>query len=365
MNKNAPSHHFLSLTDSLLLKCISILVIALHNYIHWTNNIGENEMGLDKARIFSLLTHIKTTPTGTFNYLISYFGWYFITPFIFISGYGLTIKLQKQNTQIFNVIILALFKTILLLMIGVLYIYLTGYTSLADSVEIFIRKLSTIDNLFEHSIFLEVGPWWYFSLAIQLYIMYPIALILVKKYGTITTLLLSYLMIYLFYYYLKSILIFGTAIGHLPELILGIALATNQPRITKKIIVIVIPIAMIIFILSNKHSTIFPLTYLTFLILFLTLFLRYKNKLNFRILFLIGTISPYIFLLNGPLRKYTMTLKPYLQENFSTMNYEILITITSILHVLATIFISIIVLLISKKPIEFLNNQFKQLLSKI
>lgn len=360
-----PHTSYLSLIDSFNLKCISILIIVLHNYIHWTNNIGENEMELYKTRIFSLFEHITSTPIGSVNYLISYFGWYFITPFIFISGYGLSIKLQKNNLPIFSVILQALFKTMILLMIGTFYIYLTGYMSLNDSIDLFIKKLSTIDNLFKHTVFSGIGPWWYFSLVIQLYILFPFVLKSIEKYGIAIILPLSYIVIYFFYYFTKQFNVFGTAIGHLPELIMGIALAKNQIKLKTKTKIAIIFLLIIIFILSNRYAIFFPLTYSSFLVLFLILFFTYKDKIHNKFFCFIGMISPFIFLINGPIRQYTMSIKPFLQESFSKSYYEILVLITSITHLLAVIMIATLLFVISKKAMDIANKQFDRIITKI
>lgn len=74
------------------IKAISIVVIVLHNFLHFTNPIKENEHFLDPDRISTLLAHVQIQPMGILNYVFSYFGWYFVIPFIFISGYGLSKK---------------------------------------------------------------------------------------------------------------------------------------------------------------------------------------------------------------------------------------------------------------------------------
>ncbi|MGL4673630.1 MAG: acyltransferase family protein [Wohlfahrtiimonas sp.] len=348
---------YLTLIDTTHIKCISIIIIVLHNFLHWTNPIKENEMSLDTTRIYNLFSHIADTPIGSFNYLLSYFGWYFITPFIFISSYGLTIKWQKNDTPLLEVITSALFKVIILLIVGCIYLFIAGY-SLNEILEIFIRKTSTIDNLFIHTIFNQIGPWWYFSLAIQLYLLYPILLKIFNKYGFYLSIFFSYTVIYFLYYYIKPFNIFGTAIGHSPELILGIALAKKQFISLNNIkILIIYFITLLIFILSNIYIVFFPTTYLSFLILFLITFNYFKGRIKHKVLYTIGIISPFIFLLNGPIRQYTMSAVPYIKNNFSVDQSELILSTISIFHLFAVIILALLTFLISDKFTKYLHNK--------
>lgn len=356
----------LSLIDTTYIKAIAIIVIVLHNFLHWTNSIGENELSLNKERIYSLANHIVDIPLGSINYLLSYFGWYLITPFIFISGYGLTIKLMRNaSSSVLEIVSSAIFKTVVLLIIGSLYVYFTGYLSLNDTVMLFVRKVSTIDNLFHHTIFYQIGPWWYFSLVIQLYIVFIGVNFLVKKYNAYLVIVIFYMIIYFIYYNFRSFNVFGTAIGHLPELTLGIALARGKILLpyNKKMIVVFF-ISFFIFILSNRYTAFFPLTYLTFLILFLMFFNYFKVVIKFKVIYWIGILSPFIFLLNGPIRKYTMTLKSYVMESYSSSGYEVYMLFLSLLHLFAVVVISFVVFLLSEKVISYSNKIFQTFLDR-
>lgn len=365
----------LSKNDSLIIKSIAIIFIVLHNYLHSTNSIGENEMLLRPSRINDLFLHIQEAPIGTFNYLTSYFGWYFITPFIFISGYGLTKKTILNNYKdVEDSTISSIFKIGILMTIGALFIFIMGPNDLQSTMSIYYRKLSTTDNLFYPYVFSGVGPWWYFSLVIQLYIAYPFILKLINKYNPALVMLGSYLLIYIVYYKFKNLSVFATAIGHFPELILGIILAKEMIKPTRlsyltnsKLQILYLIIILIFFILSNKYVFFFPLTYLSFLLIFLYAFIAIKDKLNNKFFKLIGMISPFIFIINGPIRIYTMEPLTKLKEIYgpSPIHYETILTVMSIMHLLAVCIVAMIIFFISKDVMIILNKKFSECLRSL
>ncbi|MBT0386003.1 hypothetical protein [Morganella morganii] len=341
--------HMITKNDSLTLKAIAIICITIHNFVHWTNSIGENELKLNEDRIILLLQSVYNKPSGAFNYIFSYFGWYFIVIFIFISAYGMILKIQnKGNAGI--VCLEQIIKTAILLCVGGVFICLFTELSPQDTMGFIISKLATIDNLSYETVFSTIGPWWYFSLAIQLYLVIPVVLYLTKYINEYVLLVLSYFSIYVIYFNIISVSIFATAIGHIPEVLMAFILIKNN----KKISPILFFISVCLFILSNINNYFFPFTYITFLIMALFIYDLLKGSIGNYYVTFVGIISPFIFILNGPMRTWTMKNLPlYIDSGYR----ELIITVSSLLHLLSVIIISCLFYSLCNKGMEWLKGQ--------
>lgn len=331
----------LSNRDSDIIKAISIIVIVVHNFVHLTNKIKENEHALDPDRILNFLTHLQSHPAGFFTYVFSYFGWYFVIPFIFISGYGLAKKHAKNKEPLTTIAATAVFKTAVLLLIGTLYIWATGYVSLEKALRILFHKLATIDNFTAERVFSGVGPWWYFSLAIQLYIIFPVVykMIAWRDAGLLIVLLPAYALIYGLYFFVPKLNVFGTAFGQVPVFALGIFLARYQRDFDRRTLAVVALVSFFIFCFSQRYHVFFPLTYLSFMILFLFFYCGAKKYFDQALIVVIGKASAFIFVLNGPIRKQTMDWIGAGSAKYPNL-HELFIFGMSFMHLIAVLAVS-------------------------
>lgn len=310
------SLHKLTQNDTAILKGIGILLIVMHNFLHWTNDIGENEMVFDNNRIFLLIESVLDDPFMIINGFFTYFGFFGIEIFIFISGYGLAKQFMRNKpASYFRYIVPRLIKIYGLLLFGLIsyfnIMYPIGAIPIEDYLSLFISSCLLYNNFTFDTIFLYpmAGPFWYFSFIIQLYIIFPILYYVIDKYkekGMFGMIIISYIIIYILLYFENSLKfpVFGNFIGHLPEFILAMGFAMfKQFRLNYKII---LPVA-VLFILSNFYATFFPFSFISATILmlyFLYPLFKVPAKITKPIIF-IGGISMIIFILNPPLRIWT------------------------------------------------------------
>lgn len=335
--------------DSLTLKAIAICCITIHNFVHWTNPIGENELNLNEDRIILLLQSVYNKPSGIFNYIFSYFGWYFIVIFIFISAYGMILKIKNKGNA-GAICLEQIIKTAILLCVGGVFICFFTGLSPQDTMGFIISKLATIDNFSYETVFSTIGPWWYFSLAIQLYIVIPVVLYLTKYINEYVLLILSYCSIYVIYFNIVSASIFATAIGHIPEVLMAFILIKNNKKISPTIFLI----SLFVFMLSNINNYFFPFTYVTFLIITLFIYNLVKKDVCSYYITFVGVISPFIFILNGSIRAWTMKNLPlYIDSGYQ----ELMITVSSLLHLLSVIIISCLFYSLCNKGMAWLKGQ--------
>ena len=303
--------------DTLIYKGIGILIIVLHNFFHWMPpHTGENEWGFSADRIINLYKGLAQYPLEFINLLFSYFGHYGVQIFIFISGVGLALSMQDKSRSWAVFMLERLKKLYPLLITGFVFFFLYEiilYGKLLgwDHYKEFLYKLLFIHTLIPKSGISLAGPWWFFGLIFQLYILFPLLFKMIRKYhikAFVLICLISYVWIYISQYIYSpdvDIRLFQNAPGHLPEFALGILLALNP---WGKIHPIFVVLSLIIFALGNFYKPFFPLTFLTVTVLFywglskILPFILHKTKKLKTVLFYYGSISMIMFVIHGPLR---------------------------------------------------------------
>lgn len=189
----------LSLEDTALLKGFAILCIVLHNFCHWLPVCAlENEYTFHPERTWALLSFISRGEHVLLN-LFSYVGHYGVPLFLFLSGYGLVMKYErkmKHRVGFWQFMWYNACKLWHLLWLGFLlwvvsdlmqhdwqwkhtwYHVVLMFSYLANLLPArdfavgahWLRELT--HWLPKHDLFL--GPWWFFSLIMQLYAVYRI-----------------------------------------------------------------------------------------------------------------------------------------------------------------------------------------------
>lgn len=179
------STNHITLLESQVLRGIAILGIILHNYCHWLNGIvRENEYTFTEGKVMQLTHLIKSPIDSLFPiHILSFFGHYGVPIFLFISGYGLYVKYEKpfvavknyQAPTAFSFIRYHWLKLFRMLIIGfLLYLFIYGssenhqYTAFD-----IIAQLGQFNNLLPNpDKVIWPGPYWYFGLMVQCYIIY-------------------------------------------------------------------------------------------------------------------------------------------------------------------------------------------------
>ncbi len=303
------------------IKGVGILFIVLHNFLHWVApNPGENEFDFSITRGERLVNQIIETPTEIINILFSYFGHFGVQLFILISGYGLALSYLKFQGSSFQYIKSRISKIYPTFLIGifVLLVYLAytrgGYPDVTWWTQIS-YKLLMINNWLPDEALTINGPWWFYSLIFQLYILFPLVYYVVKQWkihGLVIVSIIAYLLIFITYRPLldSKLYIMANAPGHLPEFALGIFLAIN-PKIRIPLSVVFLSLA--VFIWGNFHFSGYPFTFLALSLLmyslFQWLFQRHKSSLSENNTYVYyGNISMYLFAIHGFFRPQVIGL---------------------------------------------------------
>jgi peptidoglycan/LPS O-acetylase OafA/YrhL len=161
------------------------------------------------------------------------------------------------------------------------------------------------------------GPWWFFGLIFQLYILFPLIFKIIEKHrikAFITICFVSYAWTYISQYVYRpdaNVWLLQNAPGHLPEFALGILIALSPG---KKIHYIWGILSLFLFSLGNFYKPFFPLTFLTATILvywgsskMIPLILS-KTRMLKKVLLYYGSISMALFAVHGQLRPPFITI---------------------------------------------------------
>ena len=169
--------------NSQVLRGLAILSIILHNYTHWMYGaIFENEFTYQEWHVSKLLDYLSHPDGRLPLQLFSFFGHYGVVIFIFLSAYGLEKKYGRTTKEVRPLPFIWTHYLKLLSMCIVGYIgYLLLMIRLVGLPENgFLEAsylLSMTSNLYTTQLGPHIpGPYWYFGLMLQLYIVYRLFL---------------------------------------------------------------------------------------------------------------------------------------------------------------------------------------------
>lgn len=177
---------------------IAILGIMLHNYCHWLRMaVKENEFTFSEANNDRLLDVLAHPDWNLPIHLLSYFGHYGVPVFLFLSGFGLVMKYESSSLNAplstLNYTKYNYLKLFRMMIIGYVLFVVVDYMTpgphhyaLLDVVAqllMFNNLLPTPDKI------IWPGPFWFFGLMMQLYIVYRL-LIFRRHWGVAVALIL-------------------------------------------------------------------------------------------------------------------------------------------------------------------------------
>lgn len=289
----------------------AIALIVFHNYFHaLPPKIGENEFGYQPIYT-KYLEYFLEHPGTVVQLSLAFWGWIAVGVFVVLSAYGMTVKSDKAAIQSQIPFLLSRFKKLypVFFMAIIIHFFLIAIhreEAISSWLIGYIAKLSLLTNFIPGYELKIVGPWWFFSLIFQMYIVVPSLIRLFHRYGNVFLLALTgfYAFMMLVVDPYIAIKIRMTVIGWLPEISLGIYWASASGKIFK--IAYLIPVVAI-FIMGNTSPVLWIAQSVTgtFILMYL-LALLFKSlspsNAFVRWMIFLGTISLPIFAINAPIR---------------------------------------------------------------
>ncbi|MCB9250871.1 MAG: acyltransferase [Flavobacteriales bacterium] len=334
------------------LKGIGILFIAIHNFFHLSGfSSGENEFRFSTVPFNHLISNISIG--NSIGYLFSYFGHYGVQLFIFLSGYGLTVAYGQRNIEYFSFLKKRLWKlypafTIAIIALYLYQCFLLDYNFGLSDLKDFVLRYTLIANFIPGKIFSLSGPYWFYSMVVQLYLLFPFLIYLDKKNKSslwiVALMAILFTLIFNEYFAAHKLSLYYNFMGNLPVFIFGIIMASRKEIVFKPYIWL---IAAILFSLGQFNVYFWYFSQLSFLILILMPVLWIYNK-GFQSNFIkfTGSISMYIFAVNGFLRK------PWIGMSKSTSNI-ILVYLYALLFICIVYIVAILIKYLEKQILKW------------
>ena len=197
-------NQLLSRTECTALRGIAILGIVLHNYCHWLHGmVHENEYNYNPDNVAALYRVLAHPDGNLFIQLMSFFGHYGVPIFLFLSAYGLVMKyeqsafavsdnmiqmvtnnqhtpLAKRLVGVWRFIRYHYLKLFRMMMVGfVLFLIVDRITPGAHHYRLvdILGQVFMFNNLLpEPHHVIWPGPYWFFGLMVQLYLVYRLLL---------------------------------------------------------------------------------------------------------------------------------------------------------------------------------------------
>lgn len=178
------SNELLTRAQCNALRGIAIIGIFLHNFSHWLNPIvKENEYTFTQHNV-DVFNQVMTHPDSNLPlHLFSYFGHYGVPIFLFLSAFGLVKKYEQSATERVSVVpfvkyhYLKLFKMMIVGFVAFTMLDAITPQSWHYDVVSVLSQLLMFNNVLpnpDHVIW--PGPYWFFGLMLQLYLVYRLLL---------------------------------------------------------------------------------------------------------------------------------------------------------------------------------------------
>lgn len=168
---------------TLLMRGLAIAAIVLHNFCHSVPGVTpENEFAFDGANVASLFAAKDGAVLWAFD-LMSFFGWYGVPVFMFLTGYGLVMKYERDGApfalggflqrNFLKLFFLMLPAVAALVLFTVGKCLPQGYLGL-HTIGLYVSQLTMLSDLF-YPLWLPLpGVYWYFGLTMEFYIVYAL-----------------------------------------------------------------------------------------------------------------------------------------------------------------------------------------------
>ncbi len=168
------------------LRGIAIIGIFMHNYLHWLGPmVKENEYQFFQHNVDRMVAEfsVLSSQFSTLIYhLFSFFGHYGVPVFLFLSGYGLVKKYEKGGAEddVWCFVKKHFMKLFPMMLLGFVIFAMVDWITPGHHhwswVDILAQLTMTINLLPDPDHIIWPGPYWFFGLMMQLYIVYRLLL---------------------------------------------------------------------------------------------------------------------------------------------------------------------------------------------
>lgn len=363
------SHSTFSKNDSNIIKGLGILMIMFHNFFHLINPAtGENEFSFSPDNFKRFINLTSNSPLDFIRFTSSYLGHYGVQLFIFISSYGLYLAYKNKNMRWPDFMKKRVAKLYPALVLGIVLFTLHNVFrshQLLDFADLksILLKLTLLFGFIPNEAESLCGPWWFFSVIVQLYAFFPLLLWLLRKTGPNVLLAIAFVFIVISMFLDLFVKIPGTSvyytfIGQMPIFSLGLYFAV-QRQIKISISTLILSLVVFAFGNVNQYVWYFSFVAITFILLTVVILLipiirKFKYLNSF--LEFTGSISLFLFVVNGLLRWHLIAMAEKYDNAFVTLSL-------SLVFIAFVYFVALIIRFLERQIRRFIATGYKLRLS--
>lgn len=302
---------------SYIMRGLAIIFIALHNLCHLIGGITRENEFLFRYKNVNEILSIDSLSVKTICDILSFFGWYGVPVFMFMSGYGL-VKKYEQSTPAekhfsYRGFIRSNYMKLFLLMLPgtVLFLIYNGVIfECCRSLTLWqvLNPLATqtlLSNLTYPWIEPSPGVYWYFGLTLQLYIAY---LFIFKERNSVWLLIVACVCIAAQFMVSDTQWMRHNCIGWLSVFAIGIWYGRHK-YVNKRVIVTLLVVAVLTFVPSTFNKYSWQWSIIAAVGVFIVLAKLSELIPGWRNFWIyIGKLSPYIFASHPLLRSVTLLM---------------------------------------------------------
>ena len=177
----------LSRQECAALRGAAIIGIFMHNYLHWLSSmVKENEYQFHQGNVDRLMSLLSSPSWDLPLQLFSFFGHYGVPVFLFLSGYGLVLKyensasLSHEEGGVTSFVWKHYMKLFPMMLLGFAVFAMVDWITPGHHhwtwKDIIMQLTMTINFSSVPDKVIWPGPYWFFGLIMQLYIVYRLLL---------------------------------------------------------------------------------------------------------------------------------------------------------------------------------------------
>lgn len=324
-----------------VLRGLAILCIVFHNFMHWLPGaVHENEFSFDINNTYSFCE--KVFNDDFFVQMFSFWGHLGVPVFVFLSGYGLALKYSNQFQLSRKEFLLYHYKKLWIpLMLGTIFYILVVFLikgELNVNISRVIMQILMILNLYyPYEQHIDPGPYWYFGLTLQLYVIYAFFVYRRRSVYLVAITFLSCMVLSLIngVEYRDNILIWAkyNSFGWMLPFCMGILFPSCDLTAVgnRKYIWLLVIVTLLLFVMEF-HYQLWLFVPGCAVIFFVSVVKLIPDSVK-AVLNSIGTFSMYLFVVHPIIRALTI---PYVNQ----MNYYLVFSIYIILSVVSAVLIN-------------------------
>lgn len=305
--------------DCQVLRGMAITCIFLHNYCHLLDGAThENEFWFSAEFNHDFWQNVCSG--DAFVQIFSYFGHLGVPVFVFLTGYGLTLKYgnTKDEAPVSMTSFIwshykKFFKPILWGMLLYMLVYFLLNGSLWENwVGAFLTQLTLTNNLVLHpDKLIKPGPYWYFGMTMQLYLIYRIIVYRRSLLLFSCCLFLSIItLLFLCDHHYSLIWFKYNSVGWLLPFSLGLLMGRRNEPDLNRWQWLGVTIITVGFILAGAGNYYLWLLIPVFAVLFFVSICKLLNDSAYHFFHFLGNVSLYIFVFHPIVRELLLTLLP-------------------------------------------------------